>query len=108
MKQLFTVATIAVLAAAATLSLAADGAPGKGREEYKARLEQWCKDNPEKCRELKEKADKRREWCKANPEKCKEELQARREQWSKDNPEQCRELKEKGEQRREQRPKQQG
>jgi len=61
MKPLFILATIAALAVAAGTSLAADGAPGKSGEEYKARLEQWCKENPERCRELKEKGDPRRE-----------------------------------------------
>jgi hypothetical protein len=99
----------AALAAPATFSLASEGIPGatvrsesgKAAGDRKARFEQWCKDNPEKCREEKARAEQRREECKANPEKCRAEAQARREQWCKDNPEKCREMKAKVEQRRE-------
>jgi hypothetical protein len=47
--------------------------------DRQARREQWCKDNPEKCRELQAKAKARQEECKANPEKCRAEVQARQE-----------------------------
>jgi EF hand domain-containing protein len=100
MKQLFILATVAALVAAAGASLAADGAPGKSLDERKARFEQWCKENPEKCREVKANAEQWREMCRADPEKCRAELQARREQWCKENPEKCRELKAKAQQRR--------
>jgi len=76
-----------------------DGSAAPG--DRRARFEQWCRDNPEKCREAKAKAEERREQCKANPEKCRAEGQARREQWCKANPEKCRELKAMAEQRRE-------
>ena len=102
--------TIASLATQTVPVLASEGIPGATvRSESgmtpadrKARLEQWCKDNPEKCREAKARADQRREQCKADPEKCRAEAQARREQWCKDNPEKCREIKAKAQQRREQ------
>ena len=51
----------------------------EGSAERQARREQWCKDNPEKCRELQVKAKARQEECKANPEKCRAEMQARQE-----------------------------
>ena len=47
-------------------AVAAEGpagkADGKGpsAEERKARMEQMCKDNPERCKEMKEKMDQRR------------------------------------------------
>src|SRR5688572_23631666 len=51
----------------------------EGSAERQARREQWCKDNPEKCRELQAKAKARQEECKANPQKCRAEMQARQE-----------------------------
>ena len=109
-RLLMTVLAVTLLSAPAVPSLAADGIPGatvrpdsgKSDADRKARYEQWCKDNPEKCREMKAKAEQRREQCKADPEKCRAEAQARREQWCKDNPEKCREMKAKAQQRREQ------
>jgi len=109
-RLLIAVAAVTLLIAPAVPTLAADSAPGAtGRPDggmapadRKGRYEQWCKDNPEKCREMKAKAEERREQCKADPEKCRAEAQARREQWCKDNPEKCREMKAKAEQRREQ------
>lgn len=95
------VAMIAALAAPAWTVVAADGAPAESRAERRARLEQWCKDNPEKCREAKAKLELWREQCKADPEKCRDEIRAGALQWCKDNPEKCRELKAKAEQRRE-------
>jgi hypothetical protein len=75
---------VAALATQAVPSLASEGIPGatvrsdsgKSAADRKARFEQWCKDNPEKCREAKAKAQQRREECKANPEKCRAEAQA--------------------------------
>jgi hypothetical protein len=66
-------------------AFAADGLPGatvrddsgKAASERRARFEQWCKDNPEQCREAKAKAQQRREECRANPEKCRAELEAK-------------------------------
>lgn len=51
--------------------------PGKCRAEAQARREQWCKDNAEKCREVKARAAQHREQCKADPEKCRAEIQAK-------------------------------
>jgi ferric-dicitrate binding protein FerR (iron transport regulator) len=78
----------ATLAALATPSLATEGLPGatvrtdggKAAAERRARFEQWCKENPEQCREAKAKAQQRREECKANPEKCRAEAQAQQEE----------------------------
>ena len=108
-RLLIAAAALLALATQAVPSFAAEGMPGAtvrpdGRAapgDRKARFEQWCQDNPEKCRELKAKAEQRREECKANPEKCRAEAKARREQWCKDNPEKCRDMKAKAEQRRE-------
>ena len=108
MIRLLIAAAVVALAMQAVPSLAAEGVPGAtvrsdggvAPADRKARFEQWCKDNPEKCREMKAKAEQRREQCKADPEKCRAEAQARREQWCKDNPEKCRELKARMEERR--------
>ncbi len=108
MIRLLIAAAVVALAMQSVPSLAAEGVPGatvrsdsgKAPADRKARFEQWCKDNPEKCREMKAKAQQRREQCKADPEKCRAEAQARREQWCKDNPEKCRELKARLEERR--------
>lgn len=75
---------VAALATHTVPSLASEGIPGatvrsdsgKSAADRKARFEQWCKDNPEKCREAKAKAQQRREECKADPEKCRAEAQA--------------------------------
>ena len=77
------IAAIAMWVACAFPALAADGLPGatvradaaRPQGERKARLEAWCKANPEKCREMQA----RREQCRAEPEKCRAEMQARRE-----------------------------
>ena len=107
MKRMLMAAALALFAAQGVQAQAADGLPGatvrsdsKGSAESKARREQWCKDNPEKCREMQAKMKERREQCKADPEKCRAEKKAHREQWCKDNPEKCREMKAKMEERR--------
>ena len=82
------VAALAALAAPAAPSLASEDIPGatvrsdggKATADRKARFEQWCKENPEPCREAKAKAQQRREECKANPEKCRAEAQAKQEE----------------------------
>jgi len=82
---LIAAAAFTVLATQAAPSLPAEGIPGAtvrldsgmAPADRKARFEQWCKDNPEKCREMKAKAEQRREQCKADPEKCRAEMQAR-------------------------------
>jgi hypothetical protein len=86
MNRFLIAAAIAVAAFAtqAVPSLASEGITGatvrsdsgKSAADRKARFEQWCKDNPEKCREARAKAQQRREECKANPEKCRAEAQA--------------------------------
>ncbi|MGH8621443.1 MAG: hypothetical protein ACREUB_04670 [Burkholderiales bacterium] len=88
-RLLIATATLALLTTAAMpSSLASEGIPGatvrsdsgKSAADRKARFEQWCNDNPEKCREAKAKAQQRREECKADPEKCRAEMQARAEE----------------------------
>ena len=85
MKQLLVIAAAAAaFAAHAVPILAAEVVPGatvrpdsgKSAADRKVRYEQWCKDNPEKCREMQA----RREQCKANPEKCRAEMKARSEE----------------------------
>ncbi len=81
MKFHVLVAVAVLLLAQSVPGLAADGLPGatvrpdsgKSPAERKARAEEWCKANPEKCRE----AQAKRERCKADPEKCRAEAQAR-------------------------------
>jgi hypothetical protein len=111
----FLMAVTAATVLGLPVSWAADGLPGatvsadgaKGSPERNASREQWCKANPEKCKEMQArreqcKADpekcraeaqarmkEREARCKADPEKCKAEQQARREQWCKANLEQC-------------------
>jgi len=78
-------ATLLAFGTPAASSFAAEGMPGAtvrpdgstAPGDRKARFEQWCQDNPEKCREMKAKVEQRREECKADPEKCRAELQAR-------------------------------
>src|SRR5690349_13973871 len=105
MRQCILVAVAATMWLATIPALAADGAPdttakpaAKGTPEQKARREEWCKANPEKCKEMQA----RREQCKADPEKCKAERQAKREEWCKANPERCAQTKAKMEERRKQ------
>ncbi|MGA0025610.1 MAG: hypothetical protein ACO3F9_13330 [Burkholderiales bacterium] len=74
--------------------------PEKCRKERAAQREKWCLDNPDKCREMKTRAEQRRAQCEADPEKCRKERLAQREQWCAKNPEKCREMKARAEQRR--------
>jgi hypothetical protein len=84
-RLLIAAAASTLLAALPMPSVASEGIPGaavrtdsgKSAAERKARFEQWCKDNPEKCREAKAKAQQRREACKADHEKCRADAQAR-------------------------------
>jgi hypothetical protein len=71
---------------------AAEGLPGATVKpgtaaEREAQRRHWCADDPERCRQLRARA----EACKADPQQCRAEREARREQWCKDNPEKCRE-----------------
>lgn len=87
-RLLIAAAAVTALAVQALPSPAAEGTPDATARsasdmtpaERKARFEQWCKDNPEKCREMKAKAEQRREFCKAEPEKCRAEMEARQEE----------------------------
>ena len=57
--------------------------PAKCAAERQARFEQMCKDNPARCKEMKEMRaamEKHRAECKTNPEKCRVERQAKFEQ----------------------------
>jgi len=87
-RNLIAAAAVAAVAMLAVPSFAAEGIPGatvrsdsgQAAADRKARFEQWCSENPEKCREAKAKAQQRREECKANPEKCRAEAQAKSEE----------------------------
>ena len=67
-RLLMTVVAVTLLSAPAVPSLAAESVPGAtvgsgsgmAPADRKARFEQWCKDNPEKCREMKAKMEERR------------------------------------------------
>jgi len=84
-RLLVAAAALLALATQAVPSFAAEGMPGAtvrpdgstAPGDRKARFEQWCQDNPEKCREMKAKAQQRRDQCMADPEKCRAEAQAR-------------------------------
>jgi TolA-binding protein len=105
MKNFSLIAAVILLSAQALPALAADaGLPGatvrsdsgNTAPDRKARHEQWCMANPEKCKEMQA----RREQCKVDPEKCRaerqakmKERQARREQMCKENPERCAQAK---------------
>ena len=57
---------------------AAEGLPGATvRPESAKSMEERCRADPEKCREMREKMKARQEQCKADPEKCRAEMQAR-------------------------------
>ena len=98
MKRLLAAAIISACAVTgAVLAIAAEGIPGatvrpdsaKGQAERQARREQWCKANPEKCREMEAR---REQWCKDNPERCgqmKARMEERRKQCEA-NPAECR------------------
>jgi len=85
MNRLLIAVAVAALATPAVPALAAEGIPGAtvrsdssvAPADRKARFEQWCNENPEKCREAKAKAQQLCEECKADPEKCRAEAQAR-------------------------------
>ena len=87
-RTLIAAAALAALATVAAPSPATEGIPGatvrsesgKATADRKAHFEQWCRENPELCREAKAKAQQRREECKANPEKCRAEAQAKQEE----------------------------
>ena len=69
-----------VVLMAAPGAQAAEGLPGATvrPDAAKARdgREQWCKDNPDRCREMQAKMKERQEQCKADPAKCREEREA--------------------------------
>jgi hypothetical protein len=66
---------------AAPSGQAAQGTDQGGEKMHKERGE-WCKNNPEKC---KERREHRREWCKNNPDACKK----KHEEWCEKHPDRC-------------------
>jgi len=80
---------------APALLLGADPAPVAPRA-------QWCKDNPEKCEQAKQR---REEFCKNNPQTCETRRDAReaRRKWCQDNPDKCQKLKDERDKRIERR-----
>ncbi len=93
MKRLFLAVVAAALVGAGIVpALAAEGQPARDADKQ-AKREAWCKENPEKCKEVQAKMKERQAQCKADPEKCKAERQAKAEEWCKANPEKCKEMK---------------
>ena len=45
-------------------------------QELRAKREAFCKDNPQKCEQMKQRMAERQEFCKQNPEKCAEQRAA--------------------------------
>lgn len=78
-------------------SAAAEGKPPYGQH---GAMREACKADPEKCREMKARAEQRRTQCAADPEQCRRERLAQREQWCAQNPEKCKERKTRAERRR--------
>lgn len=77
--------------AALCLALAA-GAAHAGDDSRAAQREQWCKDNPAKCEEVKARHEA---FCKENPQTCEERKAARekRKAECEANPAACRKMK---------------
>jgi EF hand domain-containing protein len=87
MRSLRLCALAVTVFAAAFFVQAAEGLPGATvRPEAGApaperqRMQEWCKANPEKCKEMQAKMKERQEQCKADPEKCRAEMQAKGEE----------------------------
>jgi hypothetical protein len=101
-KILVIAGLVVALGVSGIVSYAAGRAAGNGKMRERAKA--WCEKNPEKCKEVKEKAKQKREqlqkWCKANPDECKkkkEELKEKRNKyqaWCKSNPDECKAKKE--------------
>ena len=78
--------------------------PGKC-EEAREKHAAWCKENPEKCDQLKQKRAERREFCKQNPEKCEQQRAKMRERRDElkakceADPERCEEMKQQARER---------
>ena len=92
-KALLGVASIAFLCLGASLALADDAPPAGPRAEWckqnpekckelRAKREAFCKDNPQKCEQMKQKAAERQEFCKQNPEKCEQQRAAMKQRRS--------------------------
>lgn len=79
MNRIFLAVVALTVLASAIPALAAEGAPGatvrpdggKGQAERQARHEQWCKDNPERCGQMKARMEERRKQCESNPAECR-------------------------------------
>ena len=122
MRRLLLAPALLLAAFAATPALADDTADTRAQKR-----EQWCKDNPAKCEELKARKDR---FCDENPETCEhrraereelkaacekdparcEQLKAERKarhekmkQWCKDNPAECEKRRAERKERREER-----
>ena len=86
-------ATVPVLAAESSSGATAQSAPaGKDAADRKAKREEWCKANPERCAQARAKIEERRKECQADPEKCKAERKAKAGEWCKAHPEKCKEM----------------
>jgi len=60
-----------VAAIALASSGIAVGAEPDSPAERQARREQWCKDNPDRCAQMKARMEERRKQCEANPADCR-------------------------------------
>lgn len=105
MKRLIQAATTALFLGAFALPQA--GAQEPSREEFKARREAMCAENPERCEKMKARHAEMKAKCEANPEECALRKEARRERMQKmkakcdANPEECAQRKEQWKQKRE-------
>ncbi|MCC7330510.1 MAG: hypothetical protein IT484_10240 [Gammaproteobacteria bacterium] len=93
-KTLIASFAMAGLLALAPLASQADDAPPPNMPQGKA----WCKDNPEKCADMRQK---REEWCKNNAAEC-DKMKAKaaeRQEWCKKNPAECQKQREERRQR---------
>src|SRR5687767_262016 len=72
-------------------ALAGNAFAGDAGADRQAKREQWCKDNPAKCEEVKARKEK---FCKENPETCKQRKAARekRQAWCDKNPAECQKI----------------
>ena len=67
-------------------------------KEMKEHMQQWCKDHADRCDEMKKKHRQMREECKKDPESCQQKREAMREKFKQRRDEKCQQNPEKCEQ----------
>jgi len=84
--------------------------PGTGGR-FKERHEAFCKDNPQRCEEMKAKREQMREQCKQDPAACEKKreemrtkMKERFEERCKADPQRCEAMKKRWEEHQQQRP----